>query len=408
MKMKKIYTDSIRQWSVLLMALLLFTACSSGVREEAEQMLMSYINIYVYPENAAVNSGATRADEGTVAEITNEDAIYDVQVWAFRSGADGTATPIGYVAHPYSTTAITSGTPLRMPFYTSDIASADTRVDFYAVANVSALNSTAQTTLSQGKALTKSALEAVLLTGNDFGTSTPVHAVPATGLPMSKIKMNQPITSSAGTLTVETQTISLRRAVSKLRLCVLRKSDQSNCQLLSFDIKNGLIAANEYLFPNEGERAAHLSLTGTEATDYVNGFTYTATFDDSEPTAANYIPASATPENFIYENWRGANPSGTAQDYDTYLTNNTAQYGLTYLRETDKALTGTIYYSLDGGTTTESADFSMEESGDFVRNHSWVVLVLFEGGKVRVLQVVNIGIADWATGSDVGRSVHNW
>ena len=64
------------------------------------------------------------------------------------------------------------------------------------------------------------------------------------------------------------------------------------------------------------------------------------------------------------------------------------EFGLTYLRESDKQLKGTITYhvkeredvetSWENITATEkAATFSMADSGDFLRNRSWIVYVFY-------------------------------
>lgn len=356
-----------------LAALCLLSACQSGDVDDANQMLMRYIDIHVHPTETSVNSMTTRGSEGTLPSVLQaEDYIYDVQVWAFVSGAADNATAIGYVER-LSTTPLADGDVLKMPFFTTDIDVANLQVDFYAVANVQAVNSASRTLLDKGRDITKAELASLLLTGDDFGTTTLVHEVPATGLPMSKIITNQQITQGAGTLSITRQDIPLRRAVSKLRFCVARESGLSGAQVLGFTLGDQLISANEYLFPNDNPNSAHLLLAGSEATDYVAGFTYS----DSPLDADVKIPSLLNPENLAFTTWRAANPSKTLYDYDTELNDNTAMYGLTYLRETGKKLTGTLRYSLDGGTTEATVPFSMSAEGDFARNHSYIVYVYF-------------------------------
>lgn len=359
--------------TLLLAALLLLAACSTKndfFEEQDDTPAMSYVDIYVHSDRPEVT---TRADEGTVDAISPEDAIYDVQVWAFRQGAAGTATAIGYISREYSTTPLGNSEVLRMPFLTGDLDAANMMVDFYAVANTTGINFDALILLAKGKDLTKGELQELLLTGNDFGTTTPVHAVPAEGLPMSKVVADRKITENAGALSITRQDIALRRAVSKIQFYVARKSEVSNAQILGFTLNNQLVSANEYLLPNTDTRSPHLSLTGTDATDYVAGFTYT----DNPLTQDLQIKDMSEPEGLAYTRWKADNPSGTPQQYDDALSTYASGYGLTYLRETGKKLSGTIIYSTDGGTTTATIPFTMAAEGDFARNHSYIVYVYF-------------------------------
>lgn len=356
-----------------LAALCLLSACQSGDVDDANQMLMRYIDIHVHPTETSVNSMTTRGPEGILPSVLQaEDYIYDVQVWAFVSGAADNATAIGYVER-LSTTPLADGDVLKMPFFTTDIDVANLQVDFYAVANVKAVNSASRTLLDKGRDITKAELASLLLTGDDFGTTTLVHEVPATGLPMSKIITNKQITQGAGALSITRQDIPMRRAVSKIRFCVARQSGLTGAQVLGFTLGDQLISANEYLFPNDNPNSAHLLLAGSDATDYVAGFTYS----DSPLIQDMNIPSMTSPESFVFSTWMATNSSSTLYDYDEDITTNTAQYGLTYLRETGKKLTGTLRYSLDGGATEATVPFTMATEGDFARNHSYIVYVYF-------------------------------
>lgn len=50
----------------------------------------------------------------------------------------------------------------------------------------------------------------------------------------------------------------------------------------------------------------------------------------------------------------------------------------------------------------------MDKAGDFTRNHSWTVLVMFEGGKLRILNVVNIAVREWNNKNTDPHEVYNW
>lgn len=368
----------IRQCALLLAVLL--TGCATEEAELETGTDVVYVDIVVHPEDAAL---ATRATGYTIEGSEPENNIYDVQVWAFASGAADYASAIGYVERAYAADSpLGSSDLLQMPFKTSDLLSLSSvgyQVDFYAVANVSAVNATTRSALAQGATLTKADLGALLLNGSDFGTSSTVHAVPATGLPMSAIVTNQTIADATGHLIIPSTTvpsivkqeIPLRRAVSKIQFFVARQNDATlaNVQIRSFTIGDQLIGANERLMPSGS--GTSLSLSGTPATDYVGGFTYSSTLATAD------IPAVADPAALDYATWTAANTGSTAADWLNALSTNAASWGLTYLRETDRPLTGTITYSTDGGTTTDIATFTMPDADDFARNHHYVVYAYF-------------------------------
>jgi hypothetical protein len=84
------------------------------------------------------------------------------------------------------------------------------------------------------------------------------------------------------------------------------------------------------------------------------------------------------------------------------------EFGTTYFRESDKQLTGTISYTvqLDNTPEDKTATFTMADAGDFTRNHSWTILILYDG-KLNVFNVVNLGIRKWDN-KERDRNVYNW
>jgi hypothetical protein len=94
---------------------------------------------------------------------------------------------------------------------------------------------------------------------------------------------------------------------------------------------------------------------------------------------ADEIACSATPEDYAFD-------GQTALEYETLIRQGLAageltSCGLSYLRETDRQLTGTISYVLNGVPGT--AEFSMKDPGDFARNHSWIVYLYFTSDAIQ-------------------------
>ena len=128
--------------------------------------------------------------------------------------------------------------------------------------------------------------------------------------------------------------------------------------------------------------------------------------------------ATYNPMIYIYEKQE-------AQEYEDLINGavnagHLKQLGLTYLRESDKKLTGTITYQTKEReditkqweditqTNEETAHFSMALEGDFLRNHSWIVYIYFMDGKIHVLTVTDIGMKAWVEGSTDTHNVYNW
>jgi hypothetical protein len=74
------------------------------------------------------------------------------------------------------------------------------------------------------------------------------------------------------------------------------------------------------------------------------------------------------------------------------------------LRESDKQLTGTITYTIGGGTE-QTANFAMQQAGDFSRNHTWIVYAYYAGSGN--LQVQSLYVKDWSI-KEVNHDLYNW
>ena len=81
----------------------------------------------------------------------------------------------------------------------------------------------------------------------------------------------------------------------------------------------------------------------------------------------------------------------TAEDYITQLRGVTAECHLSYLRETGKDLTGTIYYKLNKSGAVKQTSFSIPKA---YRNHEMVVYGYFLGDEKSTL-TLNYYVADW-------------
>lgn len=97
------------------------------------------------------------------------------------------------------------------------------------------------------------------------------------------------------------------------------------------------------------------------------------------------------PESFIKKNQ-------SAQEYlDAFNKEGIKSHDLCYLRETNKAIKGTIWYSLDGGATEKSATFNIPSEGNAIRNRELVVYGYFLNGQMGQLTVTPT-IQEWKDG----------
>lgn len=375
---------NIERWMLLLVVVLL-TACHSN-DDSADGDC--YLDIYVYAPDRPI---VTRGDVG---EITPTDAaekqVNSLQIWVFKN-SDG--TKVGYLSATPTILNETTGQEMFRMQVDKAFADAPENVDVYVVANTSSCG------LTFTEATTRANLDAAVIGTDYFGTTSLVSTVPAGGLPMSAVLKNQPIQGRFPSLRIGTEAemsvVQLTRAVSKLRFVLCQRSTDSDRVLKSINnisLNANQIPVSSWLIPRE-----------------VNNYTYNHEAISYGSVAKSAIPAVADPMVYLYE-------TQSAQDYEDMI--NTAisqghllQTGLTYLRESDLQLTGTIQYTYTENSidTHVSTDFSMAAPGDFLRNHSWIVYIFYMGTKIHVQVVTHIGMRGWdANGYEKDVSFYNW
>ena len=386
---------NIERWMILLVVVLL-TACHSNDEDSTDGDC--YLDIYVYAPDRPI---VTRGDVGEITPADAEKEVKTLQIWVFKN-SDG--TKVGYVqATPHLLNGTTGQEMFRMEV-DKTFANAPEAVDVYVVANASSCG------LTLGESSTRANLDAAVIRKIEetdyFGTTSLVSAVPAGGLPMSAVLKNQPIHGSFPTLRIGMETemsvVQLTRAVSKLRFVICKRSTDTNRVLKSIDnisLNGDLIPESSWLISRD-----------------VNNYTYNHAAISYGPVESP-IPAVLDPTVYLYE-------TQTAQNYEDMINaainNKDAQgqpapllleFGKTYLRESDKQLSGTIQYTYtENSTNTQvSTEFSMAAPGDFLRNHSWIIYIFYMGTKIHVQVVTHIGMRGWdSNGEEKDVSVYNW
>ena len=362
----------------------------------------------------------TRADVGEIAhrEIA-ESTVHTLQIWVFKhSNGD----LVGYLNATPSFLNETNGQELFRMKVEKEFADNPENVDVYVVANAGSCGLVdGENKLTLGESTTRAELDAQMIGANYFGVSNPVSSVPTAGLPMSGVEKDQPIYGSYPTLRVGTQdamtTVQLTRAVSKLRFVLCRIASEDDKELVSIDriqLDGGMIPTESYLMPG----TYTYSSDPVASTDYeTNPIVYVNT--DNKLLKAD-IPTVVNPMKYAYE-------TQAAQDYEdmingaiagTYKANENdeelKELGPTYLRESDKQLTGTIQYSVQqkGNTDETQVDhttFSIAAPGDFYRNRSWIIYVFYMDAKIHVLTVTDMGVKSWTSDNiNDDKSVYNW
>lgn len=422
---------------LLLMAMLLM-ACGGSEEENSSipEDEDCYLDIYVYAPDRPI---VTRGDVGEIEIRAKEESeVHTLQIWVFKSN---NGDLVGYlnaggVDEAYDVTGATISDPsilnekgqqvYRMKVDKS-FANNPEAVDVYVVANAA---SCGLTTL--GKTTTRAQLNNAKIGSDYFGTtdlygiddlaSGTRKRIATNGLPMSAVLKNQPISGKFPTLRIGSEsqiaTLHLTRAVSKLRfvLCRIKENESSTKKLVSIDeiqLNSGevdtscQIPTETYLMPG----------TYSYTNNYVSGaITYVSDTEAGRllPTA---IPQVIDPLAYSYE-------TQDAQVYESLIDKAISgdvlanagdeklkELGLTYLRESDKQLKGTIKYkySLNGVEQQPApVTFSMAAAGDFLRNHSWIVYIYYLDSKLYVLTVTHIGMRSWDNGGAEEHSIYNW
>ena len=381
----------ILQWLLCSILIVLFSACSSSSVEEGVTHQQAKLAIYVYaPEQAAAKKNAppTRGDVGEVDAITNEGTIDSLQIWIYEQE---TGNYVGY----FSTKDVSAlnqgqGTIYQIPV-SDDFASKKPYVNVYVMANVTSANCGIETL---NKETTRAALlEGAVIANGKFGLEQNTRSVPTDGLPFAGMLTGQPVVGDAPTLRVgtlsEVSTVQLTRAVSKLRFVFAKTTGQPEVKITSIKMNIGMIPDVEYLF----QTPASMTYNTEEADMLLTPIDDIAKTDD--PTKFIYTDQEAQAyEDLINE---AANKQAPEEPEVTVE-------GPIYLRESDKQLAGTITYTIGGGTE-QTANFAMQQTGDFSRNHTWIVYAYYAGSGN--LQVQSLYVKEWST-KEMNHQVYNW
>ena len=374
-------------WLLGGMMLLMIAACSSSDDEGGQNggtgKKPATLAVYVYaPEQAAAKKKAplTRGDVGEVDAIsTAEQEIKSLQLWIYESES---GKYVGYL----STEEVASlnngeGITYQIPV-TDEFAAAKPNVDVYVMANVTNANCGVETL---DKETTRAALlDGAKIANGKFGLEEMTRSVPDDGLPFAGKLTTQPVVGDAPALRVGTlssvSTVSLTRAVSKLRFVFAKTAGQPTVSITSITMNAGMIPEVEYLF----DKTQVLSYN-TSAVELLS-----STISDIEETA--------DPTQYIYVDQE-------AQEYENLINDaNLTVRGPIYLRESDKQLSGTISYTI-AGVAQEPVTFQMHQAGDFTRNHTWIVYAYYAGSGG--LQVQSLYVKDWS-GKEITHSFYNW
>ena len=398
MKKMKRYNSTLikmtRRLGMAIAALLMLSTMASCSDQDSQAPATgdeAYLNLS-FSTASNTTSRASRAenigkDDETQANPNAESDIHSIKVWVFKSGTGASANPIAYKEDNPTVggTAANGSYTLNLRSLRKINGEELKKIVLYILANSESTNMADKLKIKDFRSITRADLQGVTF-DDPFGITTDgkaqTTAVPTgKGLPISRAITNIEIAKHVADTEIEAKdkgiSIPLVRAVSKLHFYFARKSGDDamteNVKVTRIEIDGNTFPKKSYVFPDEEDYAtadANKSATSGKygTSDYV---TTTLTLDGVENTGIK-----AVPDPLAYKR-----TNETAQDYMNRMNKDIGEHDLCYLRETNKPITGKIYYKLADGGIEESKEFTIPSEGNAIRNRELVVYGYFlQGG----------------------------
>ena len=353
---------------------------------------------------AGETSGKILADNETDANPTQESDIHNIKVWVFKSNTGDEATPISYKAETLGEVKNGNYT-LNLRFLRKIGGEEVKKIDLYILANSESINMLNQMKGKDLRSVTRKDLKEVSFTSpfgiNSNGTAETKEVSKEKGLPISRAITQISVDSHVADTEEGAKNIGIKiplvRAVSKLHFYFARKSgsdaNTNQVKVTRIEIEGNTIPTASYVFPDEAEynedgynQDVTSQKYNSSGTAYVS---YALKLAGVENQDIKEVP---DPESFIKKSTQ------SAQAYlDAFYKADIRSHNLCYLRETNKAIRGTIYYSLDGGATEKHETFNIPSGGNAIRNRELVVYGYFLNGQMGKLTVTP-SIQEWQDG----------
>lgn len=386
-----------RRLGMAIAALLMLSTMASCSDQDSQAPATgdeAYLNLS-FSTASNTTSRASRAenigkDDETLAYPEAESDIHSIKVWVFKSGAGPNDNPIAYKED--TPTAVDGGTvnstyKLNLRFLRKINGEELKNIDLYILANSESTNMADKLKDKDLRSITRADLQKVTF-DDPFGITAEGKAqttgVPTgKGLPISRAITNIEIADHVADTEIEAEkkgiSIPLVRAVSKLHFYFARKTGEDalteNVKVTKIEIDGNTFPTASYVFPDEEDYAtadANKAATSNkyETPTYVDT---KLTLDGVENTG---IKAVADPLAYKRDE-----KTETAQTYMDRMNKEIGGHDLSYLRETNKPITGKIYYQLAEDGSVKSQGFTIPSSGNAIRNRELVVYGYFlQGG----------------------------
>lgn len=389
-------TKMTRRLGMAIAALLMLSTMASCSDQDSQAPATgeeAYLNLSFSTASNTTSRASRAGDIGnneTQANPPAESDIHSIKVWVFKSGTKGEAKPIAY-KEDNTPTAVGGGTAngnytLNLRFLRKINGEELKNIDLYILANSESTNMADKLKGKDFRSITRADLQKVTF-DDPFGITTEGKAqtteVPTgKGLPISRAITNIAIADHVADTEAGAKgkgiSIPLVRAVSKLHFYFARKAGDEamtgNVKVTKIEIDGNTFPTESYVFPDEEDytkadanKAATSNKYGTPS--------YVSTLLKLDGVTNTGIKAVTDPLAYKRDE-----KNETAQTYMDRMNKEIGGHNLSYLRETNKPITGKIYYQLAEDGSVKSQGFTIPSS-DAIRNRELVVYGYFlQGG----------------------------
>lgn len=385
-----------RRLGMAIAALLMLSTMASCSDQDSQAPATgdeAYLNLS-FSTASATTSRASRAEDignnETQANPTAESDIHSIKVWVFKSGTGESANPIAYKE---DTPSAVDGKPvngnytLNLRFLRKINGEELKNIDLYILANSESTNMAEKLKGKDFRSITRADLQGVTF-DNPFGITAEGKAqtteVPnGKGLPISRAITNIAIADHVADTEAGAKnkgiSIPLVRAVSKLHFYFARTADADalteNVKVTGIEIDGNTFPTESYVFPDEEDYATADANKAATSNKYGTP-SYVPTPLKLDGVENAKIKAVADPLTYKRDE-----KTETAQTYMDRMNKEIGEHNLSYLRETNKPITGKIHYQLADGGSVKSQGFTIPSSGNAIRNRELVVYGYFlQGG----------------------------
>lgn len=403
-------TKMTRPVCMALAALLMVGAMASCSENENTETALGD-NAYLSLSFSTGTGNSTRAGESHTEDVlanneskadpNSESDIHSIKVWVFQSGTNEDANPIAYKEEALKD--INGSYNLQLRFLRKIAGKEVENIDLYILANSESTNIQDKLSGKDFSSITRKELQNIRF-DSTFGiqdNGNPQNTkVPETGLPISRAITKISVEKHVGTTEAEAETkgikIPLVRAVSKLHFYFARKTgtdaNTSQVKVTRIEVEGNTIPTASYVFPDEATYNEDGYNQDVTSQKYNSATTYVPTTLKLAGVENKDIKEVDNPESFIKKS------NQSAQEYlDAFKQADIDSHNLCYLRETNQAIRGTIYYSLDGGATENHETFNIPSEENAIRNRELVVYGYFLNGQMGKLTVTPT-IQEWKDG----------